>query len=80
MKPLLALATLPCALCALAATPAHAADSDDRFELRLGAMNVDTDNTVRGSTEIGGERLSSAEDFDREIQALRDHREISTPG
>lgn len=63
MKHLLALA-LPCALAAAYALPAHAEDSDDRFTLRLGAMNIDNDNTLRGSTSINGEELSGSQDFD----------------
>ncbi|HBK45865.1 MAG TPA: hypothetical protein DDZ67_05400 [Xanthomonadaceae bacterium] len=62
MKSLLALA-LPCALAAAYAAPAHAADGDDRFQLRLGAMNIDNDNTLRGETEINGEPISGSQDF-----------------
>ncbi len=61
MKHLLALA-LPCALAAYA-LPAHAADGDDRFTIRLGAMNVDNDNTLRGNT-IDGNEISGSQDFD----------------
>lgn len=49
------------ALC-LASLPALAA-SDDRFTLRLGAMNIDADNTLRGSTTVNGQELSFSEDF-----------------
>jgi len=65
MKHLLALA-LPCALAAAYALPAHAhaEDTDDRFTIRLGAMNIDNDNTLRGSTSINGEQLSGSQDFD----------------
>ncbi|WP_369940508.1 hypothetical protein [Xanthomonas medicagonis] len=63
MKHLLALA-LPCALAAAYALPAHAEDGDDRFTIRLGAMNVDNDNTLRGNTNIGGNEISGSQDFD----------------
>jgi hypothetical protein len=63
MKHLLALA-LPCALAAAYALPAHAADTDDRFTIRLGAMNVDNDNTLRGNTTIAGNEISGSQDFD----------------
>lgn len=46
----------------LAWLPAMAAD-DDRFTLRLGAINLDADNTLRGSTVIDGRPLSFDEDF-----------------
>ncbi|WP_434030534.1 hypothetical protein [[Pseudomonas] boreopolis] len=62
MKHLLAL-VLPCALAAATIPLAHAADGDDRFQLRLGAMNIDNDNTLRGDTEIDGRSLSGSEDF-----------------
>ncbi len=42
---------------------AHAAENDDRFTLRLGAMNIDTDNTIRGSTSIAGQDVNLNEDF-----------------
>src|SRR5215213_321468 len=63
MKHLLALA-LPCALAAAYALPAHAEDTDDRFTIRLGAMNVDNDNTLRGNTIIAGNEISGSQDFD----------------
>lgn len=63
MKHLLALA-LPCALAAAYALPAHAEDGDDRFTIRLGAMNVDNDNTLRGNTTIAGNEISGSQDFD----------------
>lgn len=63
MKHLLALA-LPCALAAAYALPAHAEDGDDRFTIRLGAMNVDNDNTLRGNTTIDGNEISGSQDFD----------------
>lgn len=44
------------------ASPAQAID-DDRFTLRLGAMNTDADSEVRGETEFNGEPLSFNEDF-----------------
>ena len=58
-KPMLALA--PLVLC-LASLPAMAA-GDDRFTLRLGAMNIDSDNTLRGSTMVNGQELTFSEDF-----------------
>lgn len=62
MKSLIAL--VPCMLAATAlSAPAHAAEGDPRFELRLGAMNIDNDNTLRGETEINGEQLSGTQDF-----------------
>ncbi len=45
------------------ASTAHAAEGDDRFTLRLGAMNIDTDNTIRGSTTIAGQDVNLNEDF-----------------
>jgi hypothetical protein len=63
MKHVLALA-LPCALAAAYALPAHAADGEDRFTIRLGAMNVDNDNTLRGNTSIAGSEISGSQDFD----------------
>ena len=51
------------ALAGTAASPALAADGDDRFTLRLGAMNIDSDNTLRGTTTAGGRELSFSEDF-----------------
>lgn len=62
MKHLLALA-IPCALAAAYAAPAHAEDTDDRFQIRLGAMNVDNDNTIRGNTLLAGNNVSVNEDF-----------------
>lgn len=62
MKHLPALA-LPCAFAGTFALPAHAAEGDDRFQLRLGAMNIDNDNTLRGDTEINGQPLSGSYDF-----------------
>jgi len=55
----------PCALALglLHALPAHAAEDDPRFTLRLGAMNIDSDNTLRGSGEIDGQSASFSEDF-----------------
>ncbi len=64
MKHVLSVAALPLALACAYCAPAHAADGDDRFELRLGAMNIDTDNTVRGSTDALGNDISYAKDFD----------------
>ncbi len=55
----------PCALALglFHALPVHAAEEDPRFTLRLGAMNIDTDNTIRGSTVIGGQPINLSEDF-----------------
>lgn len=44
--------------------PALADTGDDRFTLRLGAINLDSDNTLRGSTTAGGRELDFSEDFD----------------
>lgn len=60
---------MTCTSCALAlallqAAPAHAADGDPRFTLRLGAMNIDSSNTLRGSGTVGGQELAFDEDFD----------------
>ncbi len=64
MKPLLAL-VIPCALAVTAyALPAHADESNDRFVLRLGAMNIDNDSTLRGSSSIAGRDVGFSEDFD----------------
>ena len=57
---------LTLSLLAAAAThvgAAHAAEGDDRFALRLGAMNIDSDNTLRGSTRVGGQDVGFSEDF-----------------
>ncbi|SMR04552.1 Hypothetical Protein PD5205_03274 [Xanthomonas fragariae] len=62
MKHLLALA-IPCVLAVAYAAPAHAEDTDDRFQIRLGAMNVDNDNTIRGNTLIAGNNVSVNEDL-----------------
>ncbi|OQP78638.1 hypothetical protein IA54_000460 [Xanthomonas phaseoli pv. syngonii LMG 9055] len=62
MKHLLALA-IPCVLAVAYVAPAHAEDTDDRFQLRLGAMNVDNDNTIRGNTLLAGNNVSVNEDF-----------------
>lgn len=48
---------------ALLSSPALARDDDNRFTLRLGAMNIDSDNTLRGTTVAGGRELSFDEDF-----------------
>jgi len=61
MLPLLA---LPIALAALSySTTTKAAEGDDRFTLRLGAMNIDSDNTIRGNTSIAGQDVGFSEDF-----------------
>ena len=58
-------ATLFCCLSlALVASTAHAADTDDRFTLRPGAMNVDAQGELRGSTVFEGNDLAFSEDFD----------------
>ncbi len=57
-------AILPCALAMAWALPAHATDTDDRFQLRLGAMNIDNNNTLRGTTTVNGSTLSGTQDFD----------------
>ncbi|MFA0923961.1 hypothetical protein [Xanthomonas fragariae] len=63
MKHLLALA-IPCVLAVAHAGSAHAEDTDDRFQIRLGAMNVDNDTTIRGNTLIAGNNVSVNEDFE----------------
>ncbi|AWH18386.1 hypothetical protein C1922_14325 [Stenotrophomonas sp. ZAC14D2_NAIMI4_7] len=45
------------------ASSAHAAEGDDRFALRLGAMNIDSDNTLRGQTNVAGQDIGFSEDF-----------------
>lgn len=55
-------AVLATALLALSA-PVLASGQDDRFTLRLGAMNIDSDNTLRGRTVAGGRELAFSEDF-----------------
>lgn len=52
------------ALATVAALPAHAAENDDRFEVRLGMMYIDNDNTVRGSGDVLGNDVSLSQDFD----------------
>ncbi|WP_167337560.1 hypothetical protein [Xanthomonas arboricola] len=54
----------PCLLAAAWTLPAHAEDSDDRFQLRLGAMNIDNDSTLRGFTTVNGQEISGSQDFD----------------
>ncbi|CAD1796183.1 hypothetical protein XSP_003561 [Xanthomonas sp. CPBF 426] len=46
------------------ALPAHAANTDDRFQLRLGAMNIDNNSNLRGTTTVNGSILSGTQDFD----------------
>lgn len=55
---------LCCLSLLLVASTAHAADTDDRFTLRLGAMNVDAQGELRGSTVFEDSELAFAEDFD----------------
>ncbi|MGE8280172.1 MAG: hypothetical protein ACN6O2_07020 [Stenotrophomonas sp.] len=59
-------ALTPCLLAIglISAATASAAEEDPRFTLRLGAMNIDTDNTIRGSTTIAGQDLDVSEDFE----------------
>src|SRR5690606_39389389 len=60
MRPMLSLLAVPVALAALSyAAPSHAAEGDDRFALRLGAMQIDSDNTIRGNTNIRSEEHTS---------------------
>ncbi|HEY0335252.1 MAG TPA: hypothetical protein VGC74_16375 [Stenotrophomonas sp.] len=59
-----ALSALAAALTLAVTAPARAADTDDRFQLRLGMMNIDNSNTIRGSTDIAGNDISFAQDFD----------------
>ena len=55
MRLTLSLLALPLAMAALThANTASAAEGDDRFALRLGAMNIDSDNTIRGKTNVAG--------------------------
>jgi len=64
MRPMLSLLAVPVALAALSyAAPSHAAEGDDRFALRLGAMQIDSDNTIRGNTNIAGQDVGFSEDF-----------------
>jgi hypothetical protein len=60
-KPTLSLAAIAAGLAI--ALPAHAID-DDRFTLRLGAMSVDAQSELRGSSEFAGEPFEFTEDFD----------------
>ena len=60
--------TLPLTLALAAAgvafaRPAHAIE-DDRFTLRLGAMQVDAQSELRGSTVFAGQPFEFSEDFD----------------
>lgn len=64
MRLMLSLLALPLAMAALThANTASAAEGDDRFALRLGAMNIDSDNTIRGNTSIAGQDVGFSEDF-----------------
>lgn len=51
---------------AIAASPlaAQAADGDDRFTLRLGAMDVDAQGDLTASTVFGGAEQQFSQDFD----------------
>lgn len=42
---------------------ANAAEGDERFSLRLGAMNIDSDNTLRGNTTVAGQDVGFSQDF-----------------
>lgn len=50
--------------CLALPTAAMAAQHDDRFTLRVGAINLNSDNTLRGATDVGGRTLRFDEDFD----------------
>lgn len=64
MRLMLPLLALPLAMAALThANTASAAEGDDRFALRLGAMNIDSDNTIRGNTNVAGQDVGFSEDF-----------------
>jgi len=64
MRLMLPLLALPLAMAALThANTASAAEGDDRFALRLGAMNIDSDNTIRGDTTVAGQDVGFSEDF-----------------
>ncbi|HBS64113.1 MAG TPA: hypothetical protein DEB32_15675 [Stenotrophomonas sp.] len=64
MRLMLSLLALPLAVAAIThAETASAAEGDDRFALRLGAMNIDSDNTLRGSTTVAGQDVGFDEDF-----------------
>ena len=52
------------ALALIAAVPAHAADDDDRFTLRLGAMDVDAQGEITANTVFEGAELQFSQDFD----------------
>ncbi len=61
--------TLSCASCALVLsflhpTPARAAEQDPRLTLRLGAMHIDSSNTLRGSIDGDGGDAMFNRDFD----------------
>ncbi|MET0717873.1 MAG: hypothetical protein ABWY34_05645 [Pseudoxanthomonas sp.] len=52
-------------LASMTASPlARAAENDDRFTLRLGAMDVDAPGEVTANTVFGGEDLQFSQDFD----------------
>lgn len=63
LSPLVLIAPCALAMSLLYTLPAQAAEQDPRFTLRLGAMNIDTDNTIRGTTNIGGQDIALSEDF-----------------
>lgn len=64
MKYLAPLAIAGALASALAAPQAHAASDDDRFTLRLGAMDVDAQGEITANTVFQGEDLQFAQDFD----------------
>ncbi|MGH8026148.1 MAG: hypothetical protein ACREO0_05395 [Pseudoxanthomonas sp.] len=52
------------ALASLAAAPARAADNEDRFTLRLGAMDVDAQSELTANTVFNGEDRRFSQEFD----------------
>ncbi|MEP6908085.1 MAG: hypothetical protein ABI858_08925 [Pseudoxanthomonas sp.] len=64
MKYLAPLALAGALASVLAAPQAHAADNDERFTLRLGAMDVDAQGEVTANTVFQGEEVQFSQDFD----------------
>lgn len=62
----LRLTTLSLAMLALTTTasPAFAAEVDDTFTLRVGAMSADGTGRLRGDGDLLGQNVSFDEDFD----------------
>lgn len=58
------LTTCTLALAFLHPAAASATDSDPRFTLRVGAMHIDSSNTLRGSAVVDGRDVSFDRDFD----------------